>query len=297
MPVPRRRISGLLLMWDRPPGLSVPFSAACYGSNTESVIRINLLKSPSAAGAGKGDAGRPPTQWISTREAVAGGVLLGLAVGALLYLAGNRTIYRTGAPPATKTAPDQERPKQAEANPAPKGKIEATKALPAPAPEQGGSAARSQGAVSSLERPKQPKAAVAEIARSAEAAAPSTLPGVPAAGDSSLPASRFHLSQVLVQPGSEGVTVALRVEPGVAYRTMTLDNPSRVVIDFPDCRLAASISHSWPVTASPVHDVRISQFKVEPPIVRMVLDVASIPKYEIHPNSTGLEIRVAGGRP
>ena len=261
------------------------------------MIRINLLKSPPSAAAGKADAGRPPTQWISTREAVAGGVLLGLAVGALLYLAGNRTVYRTGALPAKKTAPDQDRAKQAEAKPGPKGKIEAAKTLPAAAAEQGGSAARSQGAVSSPERPKQPKAAVAEIARPAEAAAPSTLPGVPAAGDSSLPASRFHLSQVSVQPGSEGVTVALRVEPGVAYRTMTLDNPNRVVIDFPDCRLAASIPLSWPVTASPVRDVRISQFKVEPPVVRMVLDVASIPKYEIHPNSTGLEIRVAGGRP
>jgi hypothetical protein len=228
---------------------------------------------------------------------VAGGVLLGLAVGALLYLAGNRTVYRTGAPPAKKTAPDQERARQAEAKPGPKGKIADAKTLPTAAAELGGSAARSQGAVSSPERPKPPKAAVAEITRSAEAAASSTMPGVPAAGNSSLPASRFHLSQVSVQPGSDGITVALRVEPGVAYRTMTLESPNRVVIDFSDCRLAASTPHSWPVSGSPVRDVRISQFKVEPPVVRMVLDVAVIPKYEIHPNSTGLEIRVAGGRP
>jgi AMIN domain len=253
------------------------------------VIRINLLKSPSSAG--KAQAQRPRTQWISRQEVVTGGVMLALGAVGLLYLAGRRTVYQSGALPAKKTVRDQDHQRQPEAKAveAPQKTIAAAK--PTTPPLTSSDAAKQAGT------PRPPQPAATEATRRAEIPAASTERSEPASNRSPPPASGFHLSQVSVQPGPDGVTVALRVEPGVAYRTMTLDNPNRLVIDFQDCRLAASPPYYSPVSGSPLRGVRASQFKLEPPVVRMVLDIASIPKYEIHPSSTGLEIRVAGGRP
>jgi hypothetical protein len=125
------------------------------------------------------------------------------------------------------------------------------------------------------------------------------LPGTQfaAAGAENGVSTEHHLNEVTLRQATDGLTIAIRTEPGVEYRSMTLENPKRVVIDLPNCRLTAAPPPSRSVEGSAVVAVRVSQFRREPPVVRMVLDVVSIPQYEIHPIPTGLEIRITGGRP
>ena len=78
------------------------------------------------------------------------------------------------------------------------------------------------------------------------------------------------------------------------YHMFRLENPNRVVVDMPGTwialpadRLSQEISHPL------VHRIRFGQYKTNPPILRLVLDVEGFPNLLIFPHSGGLDIQIS----
>ncbi len=103
------------------------------------------------------------------------------------------------------------------------------------------------------------------------------LPGV---GTPLAAAGRVTVTQVTVKIMPGRVQVGIEATGPVEYRTMTLDDPDRVVVDIPDA-INGVVGGVLPVHQGPVQQIRISQFTTNPPAVRVVVDLARPVKYEV----------------
>ena len=106
-------------------------------------------------------------------------------------------------------------------------------------------------------------------------------------------------SDLSIRQTADGLILGVQLGAGTLEpRSMKLDSPSRLVIDIPNCRLMVPTEqYSRPVEHPVVKRVRASQFQIDPPICRIVLDMTSFPRYEIIPRPSGLEIRVLDRTP
>ena len=93
------------------------------------------------------------------------------------------------------------------------------------------------------------------------------------------------------QPGALVVKVQAAAAP--KHKSFELDKPDRLVIDLPGCSLGVPRDqYSQRVDHPPVERVRVNLFKESPPVVRLVLDLARMPRYQISPSTAGLDIRI-----
>jgi hypothetical protein len=77
------------------------------------------------------------------------------------------------------------------------------------------------------------------------------------------------------------------------YKMFRIDNPGRVVIDLPGVRQEIPRpDREQHVSNSVVKSVRVAQNRIEPPLVRLVLEVESFPEMEILSRPDGLLINV-----
>jgi hypothetical protein len=150
------------------------------------------------------------------------------------------------------------------------------------------------------ETPGRPAAAPAQLNPSSAEAAKAVQPD---AGETDRgkapqpPPEEFQVSGISIHRRQQEVVILVRAQPGLKYRTTELQSPDRIVIDLPNCRLAVPASQlSQQVHEGEVKALRMSQFQLEPPVTRIVLDVVSLPRYQISPSEEGIEIRVPGGR-
>lgn len=199
---------------------------------------------------------------VGRREAILGASLLALACIALFYL-GTRPSGRGGSTPQqtpeTKPAATQVstlRPAHdPEAPPVPTPPRKPPKAQTEPAP---------------VEKPTTP-------------AAPA-----PAAGECTV-------SDITVEPQGEALLVVIRTGAEARYKSFELDKPDRLVVDLPGCRLAVPREqYSQRVSHPPVERVRVNLFQEAPPVVRLVLDLAQMPRHQINSTAAGVEVRVLG---
>ena len=89
--------------------------------------------------------------------------------------------------------------------------------------------------------------------------------------------------------------LVVRAQTGSApkHKSFELNKPDRLVIDLPGCSLdVPREQRSQQVDHPPVERVRINLFQKSPPVVRLVLDLARMPQYQINPSPAGLDIRV-----
>lgn len=83
-----------------------------------------------------------------------------------------------------------------------------------------------------------------------------------------------HVKKIDLQPASSGWTVSIQASAPTKFRTGTLGNPERLTVDIPDAVL--DIDASARTSSSPrVPGVRYSQFKRNPNVVRVVVDLPS----------------------
>jgi hypothetical protein len=232
------------------------------------VIRINLLKhlppseerlqsmlNPARSGG-----------FISRRETILGGLFLALAAGILgsqLWL--SRVAEEedfeaaSSAPPVVSSAP---------APPAP--------AIPVPAAP----------AEQPAPRPEPP-----EIVATAEVA-PASPTGKAAEGRESEP-GRLRLSEVRVTSVGDGLDIFLAVTGSPKIRSFRVDNPSRVVFDIPGAILEApSDQRIQRLDGALVSRLRIAQNELEPPLVRLVLEVPEFPAAAGSVSEAGVSIQV-----
>jgi hypothetical protein len=103
---------------------------------------------------------------------------------------------------------------------------------------------------------------------------------------------------VTVQTQAESLTVTLRTGAAPKYQSFELQDPDRLVIDLSNCGLTVPLEQqSQRVGLLQVERIRLSLYQTDPEVVRLVLDVDSVPRYQIRPLPQGLEIRVLGTRP
>lgn len=134
--------------------------------------------------------------------------------------------------------------------------------------------------------PPQPAPAPAPPAAAPQVEPPAPLPAI------------FEISNLTLRRESNSVVVVVTVDPRVKYLVSQLNDPNRIVIDFPDTRLAVPSGRHFLRAERPQLDrVRASQFQAEPPIARLVLDVPSIQRYHVRPDPAGVEIRVGDVNP
>jgi len=82
------------------------------------------------------------------------------------------------------------------------------------------------------------------------------------------------ITALKIVPEGSKLTVTVATDQVLAPREFLLENPARLVLDFPNTRNAIPVSQ-LPVKASPVKRIRIQQYQAEPtPIARMVFELA-----------------------
>lgn len=256
------------------------------------MIRINLLKpgrAPApAAGSEAGTArNQPPkaagTHWMSRGEVWTGAAVLAMGFAVLAYL-----ISLPKAPsPADSAA--------AEPKPASSPTVAPAAAAPAEQnPPATASASPPEPAAAAIPEHQQPEPRAAVKTDSIPASKPT--PTRVDIRPSLRPASGFQVSGISIRRQPSALVVGIEVEAGAKYRTMEMQNPSRLVVDLDECRLAMPAQFHTQAVSSPfIQRVRASQYRVDPAVCRIVLDATSLPRYEVRPAPAGLEIRIADG--
>lgn len=99
--------------------------------------------------------------------------------------------------------------------------------------------------------------------------------------------ARVH--KLSVQKSSESTTILIQASGTLAYETQVLSNPTRLVVDLPQTILVAR-RQRIAIDREAVVGVRTGQFKADPPITRVVIDLLKMVPYEIERVSEGLKI-------
>ena len=81
-----------------------------------------------------------------------------------------------------------------------------------------------------------------------------------------------HIKKVDLQPAVSGWTVSIQASAPTKFKTGTLGNPERLTLDIPDAVLDIDAS-ARPAVSTRVPGVRYSQFKRNPNVVRVVVDL------------------------
>jgi len=101
------------------------------------------------------------------------------------------------------------------------------------------------------------------------------------------------ITGVRVTAVEDGVDLFLPVQGRPRVRTFRVDNPNRVVFDIPGAVLEAPREQtSQSVESAWVSRVRAAQNSIEPPLVRVVLEVPEFPSIQHSASDAGVAIRV-----
>jgi type IV pilus assembly protein PilQ len=94
----------------------------------------------------------------------------------------------------------------------------------------------------------------------------------------------------VVQPESgAGLEVEIIGDGELAYKTLKLSNPERLVLDLTNT-LNKIKQSELAVGAAPLQTVRIAQYKSKPPVSRIVLDLDSKVNFDVRKEATGLVV-------
>ncbi|MGH9863089.1 MAG: type IV pilus secretin PilQ [Candidatus Acidiferrales bacterium] len=97
------------------------------------------------------------------------------------------------------------------------------------------------------------------------------------------------VSKVEVHKQAQGVTINIEASGELQYEARTYANPTRLVVDLPESILRAR-QRRFAVDAKEVVGVRLAQFKAQPPVTRLVVDLVALVPYEITPTADGLTL-------
>jgi hypothetical protein len=103
------------------------------------------------------------------------------------------------------------------------------------------------------------------------------------------------LSEIRIERQAGALQIFAATDGLPEYKLFRVDNPERVVIDMPGVRLdVPRPGRDLPVGHSIVQHVRVAQNQLDPPLVRLVLEVSSFPELQVVPRADGLMISVPG---
>ena len=242
------------------------------------MIRINLLEVRPRS-AERLDTilstGRSST-FISRREALLGVLFLALTAGILAVFA---TRFGSSVPEPDAVAavqPELPLPEPVDPPPSPLLAAEPPSAEPLAAQQ-------------SAAEPPFAEAPPPEIQPEPEPAVPPSPPAQPAVA-----APKLRLTDVRATVLEDRVDVFLEIPGSPDVSRFRLDNPARLVFDFTGSEVAAPASRLiQPLDGALIQRVRIGQYKTDPPVVRVVLEVGERPvKAEVASSEAGVGIQV-----
>ena len=117
-------------------------------------------------------------------------------------------------------------------------------------------------------------------------AATSKPASAPATKTSSEP---VRVRDLAVHQQGNKVTVEVQATGTLTYEAQTLANPTRLVIDLPQS-LLLSRQRRLAIGEQGITGVRVAQYKAQPPITRLVVDLKEIVPYQITPTPGGLRL-------
>ncbi len=130
-------------------------------------------------------------------------------------------------------------------------------------------------------------------ARQDAAARPATKSRQPTTAPSPPPGTA-KLSDLLITDRGGALRLSLITGERSAYNMFRLENPNRVVVDMPGTRITLPFDRlSQEISHPLVRRIRLGQYKSNPPISRLVLDVEGFPNLLVFPHSSGLDIQVS----
>jgi type IV pilus assembly protein PilQ len=138
--------------------------------------------------------------------------------------------------------------------------------------------------VSTGDAPQQAKAVPAAM-KTAEPAKPAPAP--PVAGST----GPVMVRNIAVTRGQGGMQVEISASAPLTPKTSKLTDPDRVVVDLPNA-IPAGRPRSIVVNGADIKSVRMGQFQQDPPVTRVVVDLAGAREYELVPAGNKLVLKV-----
>jgi AMIN domain len=117
-------------------------------------------------------------------------------------------------------------------------------------------------------------------------------PGLVAAGEGSH-RSLATVRRVSVLGGRDPVGLEIVTTEPVTPQTQVVTGPARLVLDFPES-LPAQNLHSFIVNQGNVKAIRIGLYTNNPPVTRIVLDLATPENFQLLPSGKTLIVKLAG---
>lgn len=103
------------------------------------------------------------------------------------------------------------------------------------------------------------------------------------------PLSRVR--DVVVSRGEQGLEVAIKGSGVLTAKTMTLTGPDRLVIDIPNSLLEGR-AREIAVNSASVKDVRVGRYQSDPPVTRVVVDLAAVSNFDLVPAGNKLVLKL-----
>src|SRR4051812_48090771 len=104
------------------------------------------------------------------------------------------------------------------------------------------------------------------------------------------PAKTISIKNVAVVRGKSGMQVEILATGPVTPQTMKLASPDRVVLDLPNTIPATKRELS--VNGADIKTVRMARFQVQPPVTRIVVDLAANRDYELVPDGNKIILKL-----
>lgn len=124
----------------------------------------------------------------------------------------------------------------------------------------------------------------------------SAVPSTSVAASQTAPKASQQLPEVRdisIKPGADGAAlIDIATTHKIPYRTMRLENPPRLVVDFEGAHNAVG-QRSFEAGAGIVSDVRVAQWRAEPSaVVRVVADLAGAARVGVHQQPWGVQVEL-----
>lgn len=112
------------------------------------------------------------------------------------------------------------------------------------------------------------------------------------------PDEPVRVRSIVVREQERGLVLEVLATGSLGYKTLILKNPIRLVVDLPRSVLIGS-KRRVAIDSQAVVGVRVAQFKAEPPITRLVVDLLQMVPFEVTPTAEGLRLilRYPAGKP
>jgi TPR repeat protein len=102
-----------------------------------------------------------------------------------------------------------------------------------------------------------------------------------------VPSVAASVGRIDVKPGPRGLTIRINLSAPVMPTSDRVENPDRLVFDFPSSQLKGGNRHV-PVNQGPIRELRLSQFSINPAVARIVVDLKERLDFQV--NTVGNEV-------